>query len=377
MVGFRVVHGAGSSWQEILSGALAALGPRRQDENMGFLYATDYLAPHLGEILASLRAETGIKDWIGTAGIGIGAQSEGGSPREYYDQPALALMVGALPADSFRVFEPVHGGLGPFRDQNGAWLARTHPLLGMVHADPRNPLSPSILEELAEATGSFLVGGFTSSRGGSFPQVASGVVEGGISGAFFAGKLSVATGLTQGCAPIGPVHEVTEAEGNIVKTIDGRPAFEVFGKEIGEVLSRNPERIAGYIHVALPIAGSDQNDYLVRNLVGIDRQKGWLAIGDNVEAGRRLLFVRRDREAAERDLRQMLEKLRGRAGTAIKGGVYFACVARGANLFGTDSQEMAILADALGPVPLVSFLANGEICHNRLYGYTGVLALFL
>ena len=104
---------------------------------------------------------------------------------------------------------------------------------------------------------------------------------------------------------------------------------------------------------------------------------GWLAIGDNVERGRRLLFVRRDREAAERDLRQMLEKLRGRAGTEIKGGVYFACVARGANLFGTDSQEMAILADALGPVPLVSFLANGEICHNRLYGYTGVLALFL
>ncbi|MGE3967768.1 MAG: FIST N-terminal domain-containing protein, partial [Dongiaceae bacterium] len=225
MVGFRVAHGAGSSWQEILSGALAVLGPRRQDENMGFLYATDYLAPHLGEILAGLRAETGIADWIGTTGIGIGAQSEGGSPREYYDRPALALMLGALPADSFRVFEPVHGGLGPFRDQNGAWLARTHPLLGMVHADPRNPLSPSILEELSEATGSFLVGGFTSSRGGSFPQVASGVVEGGISGGFFAGKLAVATGLTQGCSPIGPAHEVTEAEDNIVKALDGRPAF--------------------------------------------------------------------------------------------------------------------------------------------------------
>ncbi|MGD9742648.1 MAG: FIST C-terminal domain-containing protein, partial [Dongiaceae bacterium] len=194
---------------------------------------------------------------------------------------------------------------------------------------------------------------------------------------FFAGKLAVATGLTQGCSPIGPAHEVTEAEDNIVKALDGRPAFEVFGEEIGEVLSRNPERIAGYIHVALPIAGSDSNDYLVRNLIGIDRQKGWLAIGDQVERGRRLLFVRRDRDAAERDLRQMLEKLRGRAGTAIKGGVYFACVARGANLFGADSQEMAILADALGPVPLVSFLANGEICHNRLYGYTGVLALFL
>lgn len=377
MVGFRVVHGAGSSWQEILSGALAALGPRRQDENMGFLYATDYLAPDLGEILASLRAETGIAEWIGTTGIGIGAQGAGGQPREYYDRPALALMLGALPEGSFRVFEPVHGGLGPFRDQNGAWLARAHPLFGMVHADPRNPLSPSIVDELAEATGSFLVGGFTSSRAGAFPQIASAVVEGGVSGAFFAGGVAVATGLSQGCSPIGPPHEVTDAEGNIVKAIDGRPAFEIFAGEIGEVLSRNPERIAGYIHVALPIAGSDLGDYLVRNLLGIDRQKGWIAIGDTVEPGRKLMFVRRDRDAAERDLRRMLEGVRRRAGVEIKGGVYFACVARGANLFGADSQEMAILADALGPVPLVSFLANGEICHNRLYGYTGVLALFL
>ena len=32
---------------------------------------------------------------------------------------------------------------------------------------------------------------------------------------------------------------------------------------------------------------------------------------------------------------------------------------------------------ALGDFPLVGFFANGEICNNRLYGYTGVLALFL
>jgi small ligand-binding sensory domain FIST len=73
----------------------------------------------------------------------------------------------------------------------------------------------------------------------------------------------------------------------------------------------------------------------------------------------------------------MLEDVKRRAGGAIKGGVYVACVARGANLFGPNSEELALVADALGPVPLVSFLANGEICHNRLYGYTGVVTLFL
>src|SRR5262245_45945405 len=124
MAGFRVAHRAGSTWQELLQSALAELGGKRPGENIGFIYATDYLAPHLGEILAKLRAETAIADWIGTTGIGIGARGEAGEPIEYYDQPALAVMVGALPEGSFRVFEPVHGGLGHFRDENGAWLAK-------------------------------------------------------------------------------------------------------------------------------------------------------------------------------------------------------------------------------------------------------------
>ena len=34
------------------------------------------------------------------------------------------------------------------------------------------------------------------------------------------------------------------------------------------------------------------------------------------------------------------------------------------------------IKDALGDVPLAGFFANGEICNNRLYGYTGVLTLF-
>ena len=32
---------------------------------------------------------------------------------------------------------------------------------------------------------------------------------------------------------------------------------------------------------------------------------------------------------------------------------------------------------ALGAFPLAGFFGNGEIAHDRLYGYTGVLALFL
>jgi small ligand-binding sensory domain FIST len=38
---------------------------------------------------------------------------------------------------------------------------------------------------------------------------------------------------------------------------------------------------------------------------------------------------------------------------------------------------MSLIRSALGDVPLIGFFCNGEISHNRLYGYTGVLTLFL
>jgi small ligand-binding sensory domain FIST len=45
-------------------------------------------------------------------------------------------------------------------------------------------------------------------------------------------------------------------------------------------------------------------------------------------------------------------------------------------MFGTPNSELGLISDALGDFPLVGFFANGEISHDRLYGYTGVLTLF-
>ena len=49
----------------------------------------------------------------------------------------------------------------------------------------------------------------------------------------------VATRLTQGCAPVGPKHVVTDARQNIIVSLDGRPALDVFREDIGRELSSN------------------------------------------------------------------------------------------------------------------------------------------
>jgi len=301
---------------------------------------------------------------------------------EYFAQPAIALLVGHVPEESWRVLPNLSLDVGPLAPLED-WLHETvhGPLagmpLGIVHADPRNPRLVELVEGLASATSGFLVGGLSSAAASNrLEQIADDFVEGGVSGVVFAPNVAVATGLSQGCSPIGPVRRVTAAKRNILIEIDGRPALDVFKEDIGEILARKLERVGGYIHAAFPVSGADTADYMVRNLVGIDRAQKLVAVGEEVASGDRILFVRRDKAAAEDDLVRMVRKLK-RSAAAPKAGLYFSCVARGPNLFGPDSAELGILRRELGDFPLVGMFCNGEISHNRLYGYTGVLALFL
>jgi small ligand-binding sensory domain FIST len=100
-----------------------------------------------------------------------------------------------------------------------------------------------------------------------------------------------------------------------------------------------------------------------------------IAVGHTVEPGDRLFFVRRDEEAATRDLARMLARTKSRLAKP-KAGLYFSCLARGPNMFGPDSAERALLRETLGDIPIAGMFCNGEISNARLYGYTGVLALF-
>ncbi|MGQ0676490.1 MAG: FIST signal transduction protein [Rhodospirillales bacterium] len=366
----RAAHAAADDWRGALAQCLDRLGTPEPRHRLGFVYAADRFADDLGPIAAALRAATGVRDWVGTVGIGVCATGQ-----EYFDQPALALMVASADPEEYRLLPKLERDTRPMKNAHRRWIERERPRLALVHADPRAEAMPQVIAGLAEEVG-FVVGGLTCSRAG-FPQLAGEVSEGGVSGVLFAGGVAVATGLSQGCAPIGPVRRVTECAGNIVAEIDGRPALDAMKQDIGEAAARDLPRSAGNIHAALPVKGSDTGDYLVRNLMGIDPKRGLIAIGAEMAQGDPILFVRRDRAAAEQDLGRMLRQLKTRARGAPKGGIYVSCVARGPNLFGQGSRELGKIRAELGDFPLVGFFANGEISHARLYGYTGVLTLFL
>jgi len=374
---FHVGHARAAKWRDAAGRCLAAIGAVPTGANVGFVYFTDHFVSDAAALVAHLHDATGISQWVGSVGVGVLATAT-----EYMDEPAIAVMLAGLPEGEFRVFSgkarpPAAGE----RTASGAEAAH----FAIVHGDPNTHDMPELIQDMSGKVASgFLVGGLSSSRGTSC-QVANEILQGGLSGVVLSSAVPVATRLTQGCSPLGrngagdePLrHVVTEGERNIIVTLDGRPALDVFMEDIGEVLARDLRRAARFIHAGIPVSGSDTGDYTVRNLVGIDPKNRLLAIGAPVERGMPLLFCKRDAQSAREDLARMLDEIAGEARGSPRGGLYYSCLGRGEHMFGARSAELELIRERLGDFPLVGFFCNGEISHDRLYGYTGVLTLFL
>ena len=342
---------------------------------LGILYTTEPAAPALPELLGTLAEHTGIRSWVGGVGLGVCSATS-----EIFDQPAAVVMTAALPPEDFRIFAATADPGSDLPRQHSSWIEGVQPVLALVHADPRCRDMQKAATDTASASGAYLVGGLVSHRcPNPLFAMAAGEDAGGsegLAGLMLAPGVAVATGLTQGCVPVGPVHRVDEARDNVVMVVDGRPALAVFCEDIGPELAADLRRVGGLIFAGLPVAGSDTGDYLVRNLLAIDAGRGWLVLGAEVAAGDSILFCRRDPESARRDMTRMVRQLAGRLSGPPKAGVYVSCVARGAALFGDAGVETGLIRETLGEFPLIGFFANGEISRDRLYGHTGVLTLF-
>jgi small ligand-binding sensory domain FIST len=361
---FKFAHAAHADWTQAAQACMDQLGAIPAAATLGFLYVADDFAAELDAILDFFKSATGVPHWTGSVGVGVCATGV-----EYLEEPAMAIMLGEFASSDFSML-PV------LRQPQDIDALSSDAYFAVVHGDPENARIQELIEGLsAHVSSGFIVGGLSSSRGAS-AQISDGVVSGGLSGVLFSDRVKLATRLTQGVSPLGPRHQVTAANKNVIGSLDHRPALDVMKEEIGDVLARDLKRAAGYIFVGLPIRGSDTGDYLVRNILGVDPQNHLVAIGDHVEAGDELLFCRRDQKSAEDDLKRMLVAIGTQLNAPIRGGVYYSCLGRGQHMFGEPDRELGLIRDTLGDFPLVGFFANGEISHNRLYGYTGVLTLF-
>jgi small ligand-binding sensory domain FIST len=187
------------------------------------------------------------------------------------------------------------------------------------------------------------------------------------------------TVVSQGCRPIGEPFVVTRGERNFVAELGGRPALERL-RELAEAASDDDRALLqqGGLQLGFVVdehrAEFGRGDFLVRSVVGADRDSGAIAVGEQVAIGRTVQFHVRDAAAADDELRAML------AGRDARGALMFTCNGRGRNLFGTPDHDAGVVAELLGPIPLAGMFCAGEIGpvggQNFLHGFTASLALF-
>jgi small ligand-binding sensory domain FIST len=379
---------------------------------LGLLYVTDHYAGAAQEILDHLSAELReVTDWSGTVGVGIASNNV-----EYFDEPALAVMLCDIPSHQYRVFS----GVAPLGVGEGMGF---EPHTALVHADAATPDVAELIAELASRTSTgYLFGGLASSRGEAVQfavsgngnikgqGAAGGVFRGGLSGVAFSEEVSLVSRVTQGCQPIAAQRIVTACDGNVLTELDGEPALDVLLRDLGITLDE-PQAAMTRLRatlVGLTEAGSDAvsrtgnfgADVTVRHIIGLDPARRGVAIAQQVTTGMRMAFCQRNVQAARADLMRICAEIREElepeempqlvaAALAaprepaapglqrrIDGAVYVSCAGRGGPHFGGPGAELQIVRHALGDVPLVGFFAGGEIARHHLYGYTGVLTVF-
>ena len=367
---FLAAHALDPDWQVAVGQCLARVAPIPEGFNLGFVYCSDLFAHEFVEIVQQLKKNTGIPHWVGSVGVGVCATG-----REYHGEPAMSLLLCHLPPTSFTIFSTDESDSKACVRRCRKDLQEHPTPFAIVHGNPNRETVPDVIVDLSRQMGAgFLVGGLASSRG-DYTLIANVPTHDALSGVMFSDEVAISTRLTQGCSPIGERHVITSCEENLIITLDDRPALDVLKQEAGELLMNEPQRMANYIFAGLPIRGSDTGDYLVRHLVGIDPNMGIIAIAERVTPGYSLIFCRRDPQTAYVDLLRMLHAIKPEK--PPRGALYFSCTGRGENQFGPDSRELKTIMEVLGNVPLAGFFCNGEISNNRLYGYTGVLTLFL
>jgi small ligand-binding sensory domain FIST len=339
-------------------------------------------APHAGvleDVAATVRSLLRPRALLGCAAVSVLA-----GPHEAEEVAAVSLFAArwsaATPA-------PVPVWLPEGTDIE-SWIAGS-PLAGarpgstwLVVADPFSVPVRELLGAIADhAPGISVVGGMASAAqgpGGNRLVLDDRLVTGGAVGVLLDPSVALRAVVSQGCRPIGSPLIVTKSERNVLYEIGGENALQ---RLVESVQSLPPEEIAlasNGLHLGRAVDESkidfERGDFVIRNVVGVDRSNGAVAVGDLVDIGTTVQFHIRDAASADEDLREMMSTARG------SGALVFTCNGRGVRFFGEPDHDAEVVAEALGHRAVAGMFCAGELGpvggQNFLHGYTASIALF-
>ncbi|PZS07673.1 MAG: histidine kinase [Solirubrobacterales bacterium] len=258
----------------------------------------------------------------------------------------------------------------------------------IVLSDPYSfPTEVALAELAAQAPAVPVLGGVSSARteeGRAALFFGEETCEQGAVGVVLRG-IEMLPCVSQGAAPLGRELTITSAEGNVIHQLAGRPALEVLERTIGELSARERVLVTAGLLIGIVIDSGkpeyEQGDFLVRGILGADRESGSLAVAAAVHEGQVVRLHARDRFSADEDLRRALRlRVQALGGDRTAGALVFSCNGRGRAMFGAPDHDATAIEDELGRAPAAGFFAAGEIGpvggRSFLHGFTATVAVF-
>lgn len=252
----------------------------------------------------------------------------------------------------------------------------------LLIADPFSFPVDGLVSELAALRPDVtVVGGLASGAtapGGNALVLDDTVHTDGAVGAVIPRDALVGPVVSQGCRPVGDPMVVTAAERQFLIELAGRPALDRLEEVISALPADERALLSGGVHLGVVIderrASFDRGDFLVRSILGADKERRVLAVGDHVPVGTTVQFHVRDADSADADLHRMLHGVRG------DGALLFTCNGRGRSLFGVDDHDATVLVEHLGTHAVAGMFCAGEIGpvggRSFLHGFTASALIF-
>jgi len=392
-------------YDELLQGVNGKLGA---PVDFAALFFTAWVSPGAQQLMEAIQETVSPRVLIGCS-----CESIIGNDEEIELQPGASLLVGSMPGVEI---QPFRVGLDEYREllaseermeREGwspeeimakAWSEhleeeRLQQRLGtgpehraqILLADPFSTPVDDLLGRIDQVFGTPTFGGMASGahRPGSNMLILNDQIYGeGVVGVGLGGALRVDGVVSQGCRPVGEPMVITKAEGTSILELARRPALEVVQEVLAELPEQERQLVEHGLFVGVVINEYQtefrRGDFLVRGIMGAQRQTGAVVVGGPVRAGQTIQFHVRDADTADEDLRELLEPQAWLSRPA--GALMFSCNGRGTRMFEQPHHDARTVREILPAVPLAGFFAMGELGpvggKSFSHGHTASIALF-
>jgi small ligand-binding sensory domain FIST len=206
----------------------------------------------------------------------------------------------------------------------------------------------------------------------------------GAVGVLLQGPARVRSIVSQGCRPIGEHMVITKAQRNLIYELGGQTPLARLQQLWPTLSQRDQQLVRQGLHIGCVLneyqGEFQRGDFLVRNVLGMDRDSGALAVADLVRVGQTVQFHVRDAATADEDLHSLLQLDLSAHAQPPSGALLFTCNGRGSRLFDQPHHDARAIRAEAGPVPLAGFFAAGELGpvggQNFIHGFTASVVLF-